>query len=97
MTPDSEEEPIQIWSYSAKSDRFEKSFEFGETEHKRSITDVSWAPLVGRDHHIILSASEDKVLTIWKAEIEYDEDDEAKKTNLTAVKQIGSKQAVSNQ
>ena len=62
------EDLLQIW--------FEKTGEqetifvnlgvSGIINYKKTITDVAWAPFIGKTFNLLAVASEDKLLTLWK-------------------------------
>jgi WD40 repeat protein len=64
MAVGGQEPTVKIWEYNDMSRRWVQI----ETldGHKDSIHDISWAPMSGRSHHLIATASKDKKVKIWK-------------------------------
>ncbi len=69
------EELLQIWWLNEKLNRCEKvKVSLKEMLHARSITDVAWAPHVGRSFHMLASASKDTKIVLWKLTIDFNKE-----------------------
>ena len=63
---------LQIWI--EVDNKFINSKEVPEKHYCKSITDVAWAPFIGRAFHMLATTSEDKNLSLWKVKTKIKED-----------------------
>ena len=65
----SPEELLLVMMYSEKNNKYERLTKFKQEGHTRAITDVAWAPLMGRSYHVIASASKDSHVNLWRFDL----------------------------
>jgi len=64
---------VKIWEYNEQYRKWvHVETLVGSKPHTGAIHDVSWAPNMGRTHHLIATASKDQTIKIWKLQIQQD-------------------------
>jgi nucleoporin SEH1 len=63
------DELLMVWMYSQKKNSYEPLVKFESEGHSKTITDVAWAPLMGRSYHVIASASKDCRVILWRLDL----------------------------
>ena len=82
------EDLFQLWICNEKGNRFENAKTHSENQHTKSITDVAWAPYVGRSFHMIVSPSKDLKLILWRFCISFSKDGEIEDLNLKHIAMV---------
>ena len=60
-------ETLQLWSMSEEGKQWEKIFVPSEG-HEKTVVEISWAQLMGRNRHIVASAGSDGLIIIWRVD-----------------------------
>jgi len=82
------EEMLQIWWGNEKLGKYEFAGKGSGANHLKTITDVAWAPFIGRSYHILASISQDMKLILWKITNEINKENELEISKMEILKNI---------
>ncbi len=67
---------LQLWTFAESLNKYVRA------DDKKAVglypvISLAWAPFMGRDYHLIAAATEDTKVSLWRAEMRYDESKKA--------------------